>query len=191
MLPNNMRFCFAICILVYTSVPYAQNTAELWSVLGSTDHFAMIRHALAPGLGDPAHFKLGDCSTQRNLSQEGRDQAKQIGLLFNQHGIHRAKVYSSEWCRCIDTAQHMNLGMVNRLPALNSFFQHQERQDSQVLALRKWLDTQTLDQPLVLVTHQVNITAFTGVYPASGEMVVIKRQGHDYQVVGTIETLKP
>jgi broad specificity phosphatase PhoE len=157
--------------------------------MASGAHVALLRHALAPGTGDPAAFVLGDCGTQRNLSDEGRDQAKRIGARFAANGIKQARVFSSQWCRCLETANLLGLGPVEALPSLNSFFQRFERRERQTRALEAWLAGQALDQPVVLVTHQVNIAALTGVYPASGELVVIRRtETGALSVVGSIET---
>ena len=159
----------------------------LWHALRSGNHVAMIRHALAPGFGDPPHFAIGKCATQRNLSDQGRQQAVAMGDRFRAHGIAAARVYSSQWCRCLETAERLALGPVEALPVLNSFFQNFARQETQTRQLLAWLAQQDLNQPLVLVTHQVNITALTGVYPASGEMVVIRPEGSgQWQVVGSL-----
>ena len=150
---------------------------------------ALLRHAIAPGTGDPSDFTLRDCSTQRNLSDQGREQAVRIGKRFRGHGIMTAGVYSSQWCRCLDTAELLDLGPVEELPALNSFFQDFGRRDAQTRALNDWLGGRQRGRPLVLVTHQVNITALTGVYPASGELVVIhRRTDGTISVAGTIQT---
>jgi phosphohistidine phosphatase SixA len=151
---------------------------------------AIMRHATAPGTGDPAGFRLDDCRTQRNLSEEGREQAARIGARFRANGIETARVFSSQWCRCLDTARLLGLGPVEELPLLNSFFAESEQRDSQTRSLKKWLADQDFgDRPLVLVTHQVNVTALTGVYPNSGEIVVIARpQNGDIVVAGTIAT---
>ena len=133
----------------------------------------LLRHAIAPGFGDPENFQVEDCTTQRNLSEDGRQQARSIGNAFRQNGITQAQVFSSQWCRCLDTAELLNLDEVQSLPLLNSFFQNHQRREPQTEALRQWLLQQPVTTPLILVTHQVNITALTGVTPASGEMVVI------------------
>lgn len=161
--------------------------ADLWTALRSGHHVALIRHADAPGTGDPPNFTLGDCSTQRNLSKEGRDQAKRIGALFRDNGIGTATVLSSQWCRCRDTAEALELGPVEELPLLNSFFRRMEVGADQTRALKSWLGEQTGAHPIILVTHQVNITGLTGVYPAPGEIVVVRigERGAN-SVVGTI-----
>ncbi len=182
---------FVVVMLVLGTAAGRINAAEpeVWKALQSGNHFVIMRHAIAPGTGDPSNFKLGDCSTQRNLSDTGRKQAKQIGDRFRANGIEMAHVFTSQWCRCKETAELLMLGPVKALPALNSFFQQFEREAQQSLQLKRWLDKQSLKKPLVLVTHQVNITALTGVFPASGEMIVVRRSGMgEYRVVGRIET---
>ena len=135
----------------------------------------LLRHAIAPGFGDPDNFRPGDCSTQRNLSDEGREQARAIGNWLKAHGINRAAVYSSQWCRCLETAELLDLGEVQPLPALNSFFQRPEDRAGNLAALRRFLaDWRPSDMPLVLVTHQVTVTAMTGIFPGSGEGVVAR-----------------
>lgn len=178
---------FALCLSPAASA--AGDERELWQLLRSGDHVALLRHAIAPGTGDPADFTLRDCGTQRNLSDRGREQAARIGQRFRGHGIMTAGVYSSQWCRCLETAELLELGPVKELPALNSFFQAFGRRDAQTRALNDWLGEREQGRPLVLVTHQVNITALTGVYPASGELVVIRRQNDGtISVAGTIQT---
>lgn len=144
---------------------------------------------MAPGIGDPPNFALRDCSTQRNLSDEGRDQAYSIGLRFRANGIATAQVFSSQWCRCLETASLLGLGEIQELPSLNSFFSNGDREQAQIQALKKWLSGQRLKQPLVLVTHQVNITALTGVHPESGEVVLMRRD--DKGVWTTAGIFKP
>jgi broad specificity phosphatase PhoE len=129
----------------------------------------MLRHANAPGTGDPAIFRLDDCATQRNLDQVGRAQALALGQRLAQAGVRQAKVYSSQWCRCMDTAQLLSLGPVEPLPALNSFYERAQERETRLVALRAFLaGLPTTGAPVVLVTHQVTITAFTGEGVASG-----------------------
>lgn len=167
------------------------NTEEqaLWDALRSPKHFALMRHALAPGTGDPANFTLGRRETQRNLSKQGRQQAQRIGALFRENGIESAQVFTSEWFRCRDTAELLGLGAVTPLSALNSFFRNYEQKEPRTEALKRWLSQRDMDEPLVLVTHQVNITALTGVYPASGEVVVVAQDAENgLRVLGSIRT---
>ena len=148
----------------------------------------MIRHALAPGTGDPAHFDIDDCSTQRNLSAEGRRQAVNLGDLFRRNGIERAEMFSSAWCRCHETAVLMNLGDVRTLPALNSFFEARSREEEQMAALTAWLSGRQSADPIVLVTHQVNITALTDVFPGSGEIIFVAEKNGEFRVLDQVDT---
>ena len=172
-----------------TPVLSSDGDAVLWNSLRSGEHFALLRHAIAPGNGDPPGFELGSCRTQRNLSEEGRNQAVKIGKLFRENRIQTARVFSSQWCRCLETAKLLELGQVQALSFLNSFFNNYDYRESQTQKLTEWLNEQNLGQPLVLVTHQVNITALTNVYPGSGELVIIRRsKTGEFTVVGTIKT---
>ena len=184
--------CLPLLSLAFAVQAHASGKTDeslLWQALQQGDHFAMLRHALAPGTGDPQNFAVGDCSTQRNLSETGRRQAQRIGDRFRANGIEQADVFTSQWCRCRDTAELLGLGTVTELPALNSFFRKFEREATQTAELARWLDAQAIDKPLVLVTHQVNITSMTGIFPDSGELVIVRRNGDGrFSVAGTIET---
>lgn len=166
----------------------ADKETALWNAVRSGTAFAMMRHALAPGTGDPQSVVIGDCTTQRNLSDSGRAQARAIGASFRANGIAKARVLSSAWCRCVETADLLGLGKTEVLNALNSFFTDRGREPAQTAALKAWISkdrpVRTAGNPVVLVTHQVNITALTRVFPRSGE-IVIARLGAD----GGVEVL--
>ena len=152
-------------------------------------YVVMLRHARAPGVGDPVDFRLDDCATQRNLDEQGRAQARRLGERLRAHGIERAAVYSSQWCRCLETAELLDLGPVQELPALNSFFRRPADREPRLDALRAFLASLPQDgPPVILVTHQVTISAITGRGTASGEAVVLEADGSEEPaVVGTIE----
>jgi phosphohistidine phosphatase SixA len=133
----------------------------------------LIRHAAAPGTGDPAGFRLGDCATQRNLSDTGRKQARAIGNWLRDRGIERARVYSSQWCRCLETAKLLDLGPVIELPGLNSFYERPQDREPNLAAVRDFLKARPpRGELLILVTHQVTISALTGELTASGHGVL-------------------
>ncbi len=145
--------------------------------LNDGGYAVMLRHALAPGIGDPSGFELADCSTQRNLDATGREQARRIGAQFRAAGVTRAAVYSSQWCRCLETARLLDLGSVSELPVLNSFYERPQDRDPNIQALRAFLKSLPIDgEPVFLVTHQVTISAITGSGAASGEAVILKLQ---------------
>ncbi len=180
----------AVLVILSTGIQTASaDESALWQALRSPGHVAIMRHALAPGGGDPDNFELRDCSTQRNLSDGGRDQAKRIGDRLRANGVAAARVYSSQWCRCLETAKLLGFGKVTELSALNSFFQSMEKRGAQTAALQDWIAEQPLENPTILVTHQVNITALTDIFPASGELVVLRRASDGtLTVVGMVET---
>lgn len=160
-----------------------------WANLRTPDHFALIRHALAPGTYDPSGFRIDDCTTQRNLSAEGRAQAVRIGELFRANGITAVRLYASQWCRCLETATLMKLGDASPQPLLNSFAQNRDRAVQQTAALRPWIAQLDLTGPTVMVTHQVVITALSEVFPGNGEIVVMRREaGGSLTVTGRIAT---
>jgi phosphohistidine phosphatase SixA len=138
----------------------------------------MMRHAqTTPGTGDPAGFTLADCATQRNLSAEGKAQAKRVGAALKAAGVRPAVVLSSAWCRCRDTARLM-FGNFAVNDNLNSFFEDRAAEPRQTAALRTRLAALAPGAPPeVWVTHQVNITALTGAVPAMGEIVVLGAGG--------------
>ena len=177
-----------IFLLLLCSLPVAAGAAEsdLRQRVGKADHIIMLRHARAPGTGDPANFRLGDCSTQRNLSQEGRAQAVRIGVRLRAAGLAETAVYSSQWCRCLETARLLAVGPVVELPALNSFFQSPGEEEKYNRELRAWIAAADLSRPAVLVTHQVNITALTGIFPAEGEILILRRDSGKLSVVARL-----
>jgi phosphohistidine phosphatase SixA len=157
----------------------------LWAKLRGGGFVVMIRHATAPGTGDPPGFKLGDCATQRNLSEEGREEARRIGAAFKRERVPVEEVLSSEWCRCRETAA-LAFGRYVPWPAINSFFSDRAREAQQSAEVRAAAARVAKSANLVLVTHQVNITAVSGVYPASGELVVLQPAGDRLEVVGRL-----
>lgn len=166
----------------------ADDTERAWQALRVGSNIVLLRHAAAPGVGDPPGFRLGDCATERNLSAEGRTQARRIGEALRRRGVEVDAVYSSEWCRCLQTAELIGGVPVTPLPTLNSFFgQGSAQEERQTAELRAWLADQRPRGSLILVTHQVNITAVTGIFPASGEAVVAKSlPSGEVEVVGRI-----
>ena len=158
--------------------------ADGWAALERDGAIAIMRHALAPGGGDPAQFVLEDCETQRNLDARGRDQARAIGAELRLRGVKFDKVFTSQWCRCRETAALIEMGAVQALPSLNSFFAGQGDRVGQTAATLAALSAR--EGRVLLVTHQVNITALTGVFPKSGEIIVAELQDGALTVTGRI-----
>ena len=155
----------------------------------SGGHILMIRHALAPGSGDPTNFTIGDCTTQRNLDESGRNQARKIGDWLRSNGVTSARVYSSQWCRCLETAALIGIGSVRELPALNSFYERVQDREPNIAALKSFIKRQPVDGELIiLVTHFVTIAAITGSGVSSGEAVLMELDIKEtYRVIERID----
>lgn len=147
----------------------------------------LFRHAIAPGIGDPPGMKLGDCSTQRNLSEEGRSQALRIGQQFRSRNIFVGQVLASQWCRTGETARLAFGSEVREQEVFNSFFGEPDQSPAQTRAAMAVLNAWKGPGVLVVVTHQVNITALSGVVPASGEGIIVKLGSGRLQVLGRIQ----
>ncbi|NDJ23852.1 histidine phosphatase family protein [Nostoc sp. B(2019)] len=171
----------------------ASSKAAIWSVLQQgRGYVVLMRHALAPGIGDPPDFRLNDCSTQRNLSDEGRKQAIRTGKAFKNRNIQVSRVLSSQWCRCLETAKLMNLGAVEPFPPLNSFFLDHTTEFKQTAQVRQLiLNNRNTPGVIVMITHEVNIRAIASdIYPESGESVVLRANGKNkIEVVGQIRAM--
>jgi phosphohistidine phosphatase SixA len=152
-------------------------SANFASDLSDGQHILLMRHTDAPGYGDPKGYRLDQCSTQRNLGEFGIKQATLIGEWLNGQGITSAKVISSRWCRCLDTGKLLNKGPVTISPALGSFFDNMNLEKQHTKDLEKLIQSQlneTRTAPLILVTHHVNIQAYTGKVIDVGDMILVK-----------------
>lgn len=168
------------------------NSSSLIERMKAGGHILIMRHANAPGHGDPKNFKIGDCSTQRNLDEKGRKQAHEIAKWLHTNDVSSARVYSSQWCRCLDTAELLELGEVEEMPALNSFYEMPQNRESSLKALRKFITEQPSDGELiVLVTHFVTITSITNKSVSTGQGVLLKlNEGAPFKVVGKFKLPK-
>ena len=151
--------------------------AGLSDDLTDSQHVLLMRHADAPGVGDPPGYRLDQCPTQRNLGEVGRQQSVLIGQWLTAQGVSTPKIFSSAWCRCTDTARLLALGAVTVEPSLNSFFDDMSLAKPQTAALQTFIAASLKAYPklpLILVTHHVNIEAFTGRVVAVGDMVLVR-----------------
>ena len=156
------------------------STAEdaLWALLRDGSHVILMRHTstvATPGF-DPPGFRLDDCATQRPLSDFGRDEARGIGAAFRAHSIPVGRVLSSRWCRCQETAR-LAFGRVEPWPALDSFHEDRGREPAQTAEVKRLAGAQPAGGNVVLVTHEVNAAAVTGLSPAPGEMIILTPTG--------------
>jgi len=168
-----LTLIFALSGLVF--VP--QVSAGLADDLKDGQHVLLMRHADAPGYGDPPGYVISQCSTQRNLGDYGKRQAKAIGIWLTNQGIQKADVFSSPWCRCLDTASLLNKGSIKIEPSLGSFFDNMSLEKRQTKELEGFIKSELAKKskvPLILVTHHVNIEAYTGKVVGVGDMVLVR-----------------
>ncbi|MGQ0675774.1 MAG: histidine phosphatase family protein [Rhodospirillales bacterium] len=160
---------------------------EAWRLLRQDASIALVRHArTSGGAGDPPGFALGDCATQRNLTDEGRGQARALGEAARARGIIVTTVLSSRWCRCLDTAR-LAFGEAEPWPAVDNLFGNSARVAAQTAEFRKRVVAWTGPGALVVVTHGANILPLTEIQPAEGEMLVLLPDPRDgFRVVGRI-----
>jgi len=181
-------------LLMWVLVVAPANADEaLWGALRNGGYVLLMRHAATePGIGDPPQFKPGDCKTQRNLSAAGREQAAKTGQRLKDAEISISAVLSSRWCRCLDTAT-IAFGSAVPDPALDSFFGDRSAQsEQQTAAVRARIQSFRGPGNLVMVTHQVNITALTGEFPGEGEIFVVRKSAQgSLQLTGRITPVKP
>jgi phosphohistidine phosphatase SixA len=175
-----------IGVVLAASVP-AIAQEDLVAALRTPGHIGLMRHSTAPGSDDPPNFKLGECSTQRNLSAGGRAQAEAIGARLRQAGLTSVRLVSSQWCRTLDTARLLGIGPVEELPTLNSLVSYPGRSATMTADVRRWIQQQDLSRPTILVSHQINLGAIVNAYPNEGDIVVVQRTAAgELRVLGTI-----
>jgi phosphohistidine phosphatase SixA len=183
------RVSITVALLSFISGAAANSAnSNLWQALKKGDHVVLLRHTeTVPGIGDPPGYKLNDCATQRNLSDVGRQHARAWGKAFAANGVSVGGVFTSVWCRCVDTAK-LAFGRADTWPALNSHFESPQFAALQAEQVKGGIPARMQKgKALVLVTHQVNITAITGLTPAMGEAVVMKFADKTFSVVGTLK----
>ena len=144
-----------------------------------------LRHAIAPGNGDPVNFDINDCSTQRNLNNKGIIQSRNIGTFFLTNNIKIDKVLSSEWCRCKDTAK-IAFGKFKTFSALNSFYEarYAKNKFKQIKDLKKYINNWESDSNLIIVTHYIVISTLLNTTTSSGEMVITDKK---LNILGNLE----
>ena len=179
-----IKLLLIIFITIISSVK-ADSKQTLINELQKGGKLIFIRHAYAPGGGDPINFDLNKCSTQRNLSNSGRKQAKEIGYLFKNNKIIIDKVYSSEWCRCKETAL-LAFNKFETKNFLNSFFSSKfaQNKESQIKKLKEFIINWDGKNNVIFVTHYVVISEILNYAPSSGEIIISDKE---LKVIDTIE----
>ena len=181
------RSFFFLLFFIFLIPTAGLSSETIWTEARKGDNVILIRHALAPGGGDPDGFKINDCKTQRNLNEVGINQSKKIGKIFRDNKIPIDIILSSEWCRCKDTAFHA-FGRFKEFSALNSTFSNPyiKNETRQIKEIKKYLKNwEGKGKNLILVTHYSIITAITDAVPGSGEIVIADK---NLNVLNTIET---
>jgi phosphohistidine phosphatase SixA len=172
-----------VAVVLCAGAPSAAQAAELvWDALRTPGAVVVLRHSYAPGAFDPPDAKLDDCSTQRNLDEDGRAQAKRIGESFRQHGVAVSTVLSSPRCRCLDTAR-LAFGQAQAWHPLQGALNDPERRQFQLAEIKKAIAAHGGALPLVLVTHGSVVTDLTGLNIRMGEFVVLRREADGSHVV--------
>ena len=163
----------SIFTILFVSISEVNANENIIKNLKEGGNIIFIRHAIAPGSGDPENFDLNDCNTQRNLSNHGIKQSKRLGLFFSKNQIPIDVVLSSEWCRCKDTAKYA-FENYETFSALNSFFSYkfQKNKNTQMSDLREYLKSWRSDKNLILVTHYVTILEIINETSSSGEILI-------------------
>jgi len=166
----------------------ARGQADPWQALGQPGHAAFMRHSDATGgAGDPAGFRLDDCATQRNLSEDGRAQARRTGAALARNHVAFDQVLTSPWCRCRETARLVSDKVAEDFGALSNLVGRQEHRASQVVALKSYLSKLDPGSRVLFVTHGILISALIGINPAQGEIVVVRiGAGGEPTVVGRL-----
>ena len=182
---NKILTLLFIGLLNFTN--HAFSDEKILSSLNEGKKLIFIRHAIAPGNGDPDNFNIKDCSTQRNLSKNGINQSKKIGLFFKNNKIKIDKVLSSEWCRCKDTAKYA-FEDFETFDALNSFYDEKfaANEIKQINDLKKYIKKWDSDKNLVFVTHYVVISSILNTGTSSGEIIVSDK---NFNIIGSVNTL--
>lgn len=156
------------------SAAYGADDLAAWTALRGDGHVALIRHASAPGpAGDPADYKLDNCTTQRNLSEQGSAEARALGERFRLQRVNVGKIVSSQWCRCRQTAELMNIGPIEDAPTFNNAFVLNTKRGELTAGARDMIGAWRGPGTLVVVTHGENIQLILGLRPREGEVIVV------------------
>jgi len=168
------QFVLFITFMLASGAANAADESAAWNALRADGYVALIRHASAPGpAGDPADYKLDDCATQRNLSEQGRAEARALGERFRTQRVKVGKIVSSQWCRCQQTAELMNIGPVEVAPTFNNAFVLNAMRDELTAGARSTIGAWRGPGTMVAITHGQNIMAMLGIHPREGEVIVV------------------
>jgi phosphohistidine phosphatase SixA len=181
-----------LIVVCVSSAAAAEDAAPLWAALRAGGQVALVRHAAtAGGAGDPAGFRLDDCATQRNLTDKGRSEARRLGERFRAERVSVAKVLSSQWCRCRETAALMDLGPAELAATFNNAFTLRDRVDELTAGARAIVAAWSGPGTLVVVTHGANILPLTGIMPEEGGVVVVEAEAANASKLRVLGRIAP
>ena len=182
-----LRYASALAAMLFLAITPAAATEAGWALLRQGGQIVLLVHANAPGSGDPTHFDIDNCRTQRNLSERGRQQARRIGALFAARAEPVEKVYSSRYCRALDTAR-LAFGerLVEPADALNQLPQDPEAAKAAEGAVLELIRNYDGSGNMVLVTHAENVAAFVGTTPREGTAIIVEQQDDGLRQIGRI-----
>jgi phosphohistidine phosphatase SixA len=186
------KIVLIVALVSAANAAAADEVARAWDALRADGHVALIRHASAPGAaGDPAGFKLDDCKTQRQLSEQGRAEARALGEKFRAQKVKVGKIISSQWCRCRETAELMDIGPVEDAATFNNAFVLHPKRDELTAGAREVIAAWRGPGTLVVATHGQNILALLGFRPSEGEIVVVAPDAGSTKKMRLIGRIQP
>ncbi len=181
-----MRLCLLLASLLLAIPARAAADEALWQLLRGGGQVIFMRHAITtPGVGDPAGFRLDDCSTQRNLTDAGRQDARRVGGAFRTRGIPVGRVLSSPWCRCMETSR-LAFGTAEPWAPLSNLFDNRAHEAEQMRALREIAGRRPTGGNVVLVTHGSVVQPLTGIQPAPAELVILTPDDGRFKIAGRL-----
>jgi phosphohistidine phosphatase SixA len=177
-----------VALLVLATPSSVAASEALWALLKDGGQVVLLRHTITtPGVGDPDGFRVEDCASQRNLTEQGRQDARRLGAGFQTRGVPVGRVLSSRFCRCLETGR-LAFGKAEAYPPLDNLFHDRGREAERAGAIRTLAAERPEGGNLILVTHGININAAVGLQPAPGEMIVVTPRGNGrYEVRGRIQ----
>lgn len=180
---------FVLTLSLLADAHFARADEAGFAAVAAGGHVVLLRHGRTPGgAGDPADFRIDDCTTQRNLTDEGREQARALGRLLRARNAKIEKVLSSAWCRCRETAALLDAGEIGHLTALDNLYGRWEARDEKTRALREVVRGWKGPGTLLLVTHGANVLPLVHIQPGEAEGIVLKpaQTAEGFEVVGRI-----
>lgn len=176
-----------IILILFFSVPLSAHATDAgWAALRNGGHIVLLRHSMISGSAEPSNFDIGQCNTQRSLSERGKQQARKIGALFGARAAPIERVQSSRYCPCLDTARIAFRTEAEPFPALDPMSEDETEKAKQKAAIMDEIKAYSGSDLLILVTHLENIQEITGVSPREGEAVIVEPHGDGVRILGRV-----